>query len=269
MPIRWGVLGSSFRDVHLGTTEAASGIYADGSSPISMNVRARSILWYHFLDLTLSAWSYFMKLFYAPGSSSLLPHIVLREAELPFEPIRIDEHTKAISGGGDYRSVHALGYVPALVLDDGTLLTEGAAIVQYVADLVPGKKLAPPNGTIERVKLQAWLNFFASEIHKGGFSPMFYKGVPEAGRDVFRARLRARFTHLDEYLSYEYLMRGGYSVADAHFFVVSNWASWVNFDLSPYSAVLAHRRRRIGSRPAVVATLKTEGLVPWPTTQPR
>jgi glutathione S-transferase len=209
-----------------------------------------------------------MKLFYAPGSSSLLPHIVLHEAELLFEPIKIDEHTKVISGGGDYRSVNPLGYVPALVLDDGTLLTEGAAIVQYIADLVPGKKLAPPNGTIERVKLQAWLNFFASEMHKGGFSPLFYKGVPEEGRDVFRARLKARFSHLDGHLSSnEYLMGRDYSVADAHLFVVSNWASWVNFDLSPYRAVVGHRQR-VGSRPAVIAALKTEGLVPWPPTQP-
>ena len=209
-----------------------------------------------------------MKLFYAPGSSSLLPHIVLCEAELPFEPVKINEHTKAISGGGDYRSVNPLGYVPALVLDDGTLLTEGAAIVQYIADLVPGKKLAPPNGTIERARLQAWLNFFASEMHKGGFSPLFYKGVPEEGRDVFRARLKIRFSHLDRHLSSnEYLMGREYSVADAHFFVVSNWAGWVNFDLSPYRAVLAYRER-IGSRRAVIAALKTEGLVPWPTTQP-
>jgi glutathione S-transferase len=196
-----------------------------------------------------------MKLFYAPGSSSLLSHIVLHQAELPFEPVRIDEHTKAISGGGDYRSVNPLGYVPALVLDDGTLLTEGAAIVQYVADLVPGKKLVPPNGTIERVKLQSWLNFFASEIHKRGFSPLFYKGVPEEGRDVFRTRLKARFTHLDRHLaSSEYLMGRDYSVADAYLFVVSNWAGWVDFDLSPYSAVLAHRQR-IGARPEVVVAL--------------
>jgi glutathione S-transferase len=212
-------------------------------------------------------WS-LMKLFYAPGSSSLLPHIALHEAGLPFETVKIDEHTKAITGGGDYKSVNPLGYVPALVLDDGTLLTEGAAIVQYIADLVPGKKLAPPNGTIERVKLQAWLNFIASEMHKGGFSPLFYKGVPEEGRDVFRTRLRARFTHLDGHLSSnEYLMGRDYSVADAHLFVVSNWASWVDFDLSSYSAVLGHRQR-IGSRPATVAALKAEGLVPWPVTQP-
>ncbi|QOZ45513.1 glutathione transferase GstA [Bradyrhizobium sp. CCBAU 53340] len=209
-----------------------------------------------------------MKLYFAPGSSSLLPHIVLHEAAIPFEPIKIDEHTKAISGGGDYRTVNPLGYVPALLLDDGTLLTEGAAIVQYVADLVPGKKLAPPNGTIDRVRLQAWLNFFASEMHKGGFSPLFYKGMPEQGRDVFRARLRARFTHLDGHLSSnEYLMGRDYSVADAHFFVISNWASWVDFDLSSYSAVVAHRQR-VGSRPAVVTALTAEGLVPWPAKQP-
>src|SRR5262245_29369141 len=209
-----------------------------------------------------------MKLFYAPGSSSLHPHIVLHEAALPFDPVEIDEHTKAIRGGGDYRDVNPLGYVPALVLDDGTLLTEGAAIVQYIADLVPAKKLAPPNGTIERVKLQAWLNFFASEMHKGGFSPLFYKGIPEEGRDVFRARLKARFAHLEQHLSSnEYLMGRNYSVADAHFFVVSNWATSVNFNLSPYRAVIAHRER-VGARPAVVAALKTEGLVPWPATQP-
>jgi len=209
-----------------------------------------------------------MKLFYAPGSSSLLPHIVLYEAGLSFDPIRIDEHTKEIVGGGDYRSVNPLGYVPALVLDDGTLLTEGAAIVQYIADLVPAKKLAPPNGTIERVKLQAWLNFFSSEMHKGGFSPLFYKGMPENGRDVFRARLTARFKHLDGHLSEnEYLMGSDYSVADAHFFAVSNWASWVNFDLSPYANVVSYRQR-INARAAVRAALAAEGLIPWPSSPP-
>ena len=164
--------------------------------------------------------------------------------------------------------MNPLGYVPALVLDDGTLLTEGAAIVQYIADLVPAKRLAPANGTIVRVKLQAWLNFFASEMHKGGFSPLFYKGIAEGGRDVFRARLKARFMHLDGHLSAnEYLMGSNYSVADTHFFVVSNWASWVNFELSPYRAVIGYRER-IGRRPAVVAALKSEGLVPWPATLP-
>jgi glutathione S-transferase len=209
-----------------------------------------------------------MKLFYAPGSSSLLPHIVLYEAGLPFAAVKINEHTKVIEGGGDYRTVNPLGYVPALVLDDGTLLTEGAAIVQYIADQVPFKNLAPPNGTIERTKLQSWLNFFSSEMHKGGFSPLFYKGIPEEAKEVFRARLKARFAHLNQYLgNNKYLMGSDYSVADVHFFVVSNWASWVNFDLSPYTNVASYRER-IAERAPVRSALEAEGLIPWPSSPP-
>ena len=209
-----------------------------------------------------------MKLFYAPGSSSLLPHIVLYEAGLPFAAVKINEHTKVIEGGGDYRKVNPLGYVPALVLDDGTVLTEGAAIVQYIADQAPLKNLAPPNGTIQRTKLQSWLNFFSSEMNKGGFSLLFYKGIPEEGKDVFRARLKARFAHLNEHFgSNEYLMGRNYSVADAHFFVVSSWAGWVNFDLSPYTNVASYRER-IGKRAAVRSALEAEGLIPWPSSPP-
>jgi len=209
-----------------------------------------------------------MKLFYAPGSSSLLPHIVLYEAGLPFAAVKINEHTKVIEGGGDYRKVNPLGYVPALVLDDGTVLTEGAAIVQYIADQAPLKNLAPPNGTIQRTKLQSWLNFFSSEMNKGGFSLLFYKGIPEEGKDVFRARLKARFAHLNEHFgSNEYLMGRNYSVADAHFFVVSSWAGWVNFDLSPYTNIASYRER-IGERAAVRSALEAEGLIPWPNSHP-
>ena len=118
-----------------------------------------------------------MKLFYASGSSSLLPHIVLLEAGLAFTAVQIDEHTKVIEGGGDYRTVNLLGYVPPLQLDDGTLLTEGPAIVQCIADQVPSKRLAPPNGIIERTKQQAWLNFFSSEDAQGAFGPLFYKNT--------------------------------------------------------------------------------------------
>jgi glutathione S-transferase len=209
-----------------------------------------------------------MKLFYAPGSSSLLPHIVLHEVGLPFTAVKINEHIKVIEGGGDYRKVNPLGYVPALVLDDDTLLTEGPAIVQYIADLVPSKNLAPPNGTIERTRLQAWLNFFSSEMHKGGFSPLFYKGMPEDGKDIFRARMKARFAHLNEHLrTNEYLMGRDYSVADPHFFVVSNWASWVNFDLSSYPNIVSYRER-IGRRAAVRSALEAEDLIPWPSSPP-
>jgi glutathione S-transferase len=203
-----------------------------------------------------------MKLFYAPGSSSLLPHIVLLEAGLAFTAIQINEHTKVMEGGGDYRTVNPLGYVPALVLDDGTLLTEGPAIVQYIADQVPLKELAPPNGTIERTKLQAWLNFFSSEMHKGAFGPLFYKGISEESKVVFRRRLTTRFEHLDRYLTeHEYLVGNDFTIADAHFFTVSNWAPRVDFDLSPYPNVLAHRRR-IGARPSVQAAMKAEGPIP-------
>ncbi len=209
-----------------------------------------------------------MKLFYAPGSSSLLPHIVLYEAGLPFIAIRINEHSKVIEGGGDYRKVNRLGYVPALALDDGTLLTEGAEIVQYIADQVPSKNLAPPSGTIARVKLQAWLNFISSEMHKGGFSPLFYRSMPEEAKNIFRARLKARFTHLDEHLSRnEYLMGRDCSIADTHLFVVSNWASWVSFDLSPYPNVVSYRER-ISARAAVQTALEAEGLIPWPNSPP-
>ena len=203
-----------------------------------------------------------MKLLCAPGSSSLLPHIALLKAGLPFTAILIDEHTKAIEGGGDYKDVNPLGYVPALVLDDGTLLTEGPAIVQYIADLAPAKKLAPPNGTIERTRLQAWLNFFSSEMHKGAFGPLFYKGISEESKEVFRRRLAARFAHLDRHLAgRDYIVGDGFTVADAHSFTVTNWAPRVGFDLSPYPNVLAHSKR-IAARPAVQAAMKAEGPVP-------
>jgi glutathione S-transferase len=209
-----------------------------------------------------------MQLFYAPASSSLSPHIVLYEAGLPFEAVRINEHSKIIERGGDYRKINPLGLVPALALDDGTLVTEGAAIVQYIADKVSAKNLAPPNGTIERTKLQSWLNFLSSEMHKGGFSPLFYKGMPEEGKEVFRARLKARFAYLEEHLkNNEYLMGSTYSVADAYFFVISNWASWVNFDLAPYASIVSYRER-IGARIAVRSALKAEGLIPWPKVPP-
>ena len=203
-----------------------------------------------------------MKLFYASGSSSLLPHIVLLEAGLPFTAIQIDEHTKVIEGGGDYRTVNPLGYVPALLLDDGTLLTEGPAIVQFMADQVPSKRLAPLNGTIERTKLQAWLNFFSSEMHKGAFGPLFYKGISEESKEVFRRRLRARFAHLDQHLAdHEYLMGNEFTIADAHFFAVANWAPRVDFDLSPYPKVLAHHAR-LAARRTVQAAMKAEGAIP-------
>ena len=209
-----------------------------------------------------------MKLYYVPGSSSLSSHIALIESGLPFEKVKTDEHTKIMEGGGDYKAVNPLGYVPSLQLDDGTLLTEAPAIVQFIADQVPSKKLAPPNGTLERTKLQSWLNFLSSEIHKGGFSPLFYSGMPDQAKMIFRDRLAIRFAHLDKHLTRnEYLMGEDFSVADAHFFVLSNWANWVEVNLSPYHYVRACRKR-IGARPAVQAAMEAEGLIPWPINPP-
>jgi glutathione S-transferase len=201
-----------------------------------------------------------MKLYFSPGACSLSPHIVLHEAGLPFEKVRADTKTKIMDGGGDYKTVNPLGYVPALQLDDGTVITEGPAIVQYIADKVPAKKLAPPNGTMERTKLQSWLNFVTSELHKG-FSPLFNPSMPDEAKKIFRERLVTRFAHLDKHFAgNDYLMGKDFSVADAYLFVVSNWASRVDVDLSPFANVLAYRKR-VGARPAVQAAMKAEGLI--------
>ncbi len=201
-----------------------------------------------------------MKLYYSPGACSLSPHIVLNEAGLPFEKIKADTKTKVLPDGSDYRSVNPLGYVPLLELDDGTRITEGPAIVQYIADQVPAKKLAPPNGTMERVKLQTWLNFVTSELHKG-FSPLFNPSMPDEAKKIFRERLGTRFAYLDKHLaSNDYLMGKDFSVADAYAFVVSNWAGRVDVDLSSHTNVLEWRKR-VGARPAVQAAMKAEGLI--------
>jgi glutathione S-transferase len=200
-----------------------------------------------------------MKLYYAPGACSLSPHIVLNEAGLSFDKVKVDTKTKAMDGG-DYKTVNPLGYVPALQLDDGTILTEGPAIVQYIADKVPDKKLAPANGTLERTKLQTWLNFITSELHKG-FSPLFNPSMPEEGKKIFRDRLAARFEYLDKHLAgNEYLMGKAFSVADAYLFTVSNWAARTDVDLSRFANVLAYRKR-VAARPCVQAAMKAEGLI--------
>ena len=218
--------------------------------------------------LPADTWDTLMKLYYSPGSSSLASHIVLIEAALPFEAVRVDEHTKIMADGRDYREVHPLGYVPALRLDDGSLLTEGAAIMQYVAELARPQNLVPAAGTLARAKLQAWLNFLSSELHKGGFTSLFNPAMPEAAKRIFRDRLALRLAHLDGHLaSREYLLDTGYSVADAHCFVVTSWANWVDLDLSPYPALRAHHAR-IGMRVAVRAALSAEGMIPWPDTAP-
>ena len=202
-----------------------------------------------------------MKLYYTPGTSSLFPHIVLHEAGLAFEKIKVDEHTKLMDNGRDYRTVNALGFVPALGLDDGTVLTEGAAIVQYIADQVPAKQLAPPNGTLERAKLQSWLSFIASEMQMGCFCPLFHSTTSEAAKTMYRERLASRLGHVDRHLSsQDYMLGKQFSLADPYLFVVLNWARSANIDLSAYSHVRAHRKR-IRARAGVHSAMQAEGLI--------
>jgi glutathione S-transferase len=192
-----------------------------------------------------------MKLYFAPGTISLMPHVALLETGLPFVAIRVDEATKRMDDGEDYRVVNPLGYVPALALDDGSVLLEAAAIAQYIADRHSTGKLAPPSGTIERARLQGWLNFLSSEIHKGGLGPLFYEGLDERAKDVFRERLRARFAFVDQHLSTrEYLLGQDYSIADLGLYAMTGWTPRVGFDMRAYPNVMAHHFR-IGERDAV------------------
>lgn len=202
-----------------------------------------------------------MKLFYMPGTSSLFPHIVLYEAELPFEKVKVDEHTRRTDNAVDYRTINPLGFVPALQLDDGTVLTEGVAIVQYIADQVPAKQLAPPNGTLERTKLQSWLNFIVSEIQVGCFCPLFHPMTSDAAKTTYRQRLASRVAHMDRHLAQrEYMLGENFSLADVYVFVVLNWSRVADLDLSSYARVL-ELRKKVGARPAARAAMQAEGLI--------
>ena len=198
-------------------------------------------------------------LYYAPGACSLAPHIALREAGLPFDMKKVSTRTKEMEDGGDYRSVNPLGYVPALTLPDGTLMTEAPVILQYVADQAPEKALAPANGTRERYTLQSILNFIATELHKS-FSPLFNPNLADDAKAVFRARVLDRFKWVDSKLAgKDWLMGDRFSVADAYLFTVSNWAKPMAVDLTGLDSLLA-LRKRAAQRPAVQAALQAEGL---------
>lgn len=201
-----------------------------------------------------------MKLYYSPGACSLSPHIALEESGLSFEAIAAPTKTHKLPDGTDYYTINPLGYVPLLVLDDGRQLREGPAILQYIADQVPAKNLAPANGTFERYKLQEWLNFIATELHKN-FSPLFVPGMPQEAKDMAKARLAARLLWLDgELASRQYLMGETFTVADGYLFTVANWAKLVGVDLSSYANLLTFRDRII-ARPAVQNAMRAEGLM--------
>jgi glutathione S-transferase len=203
-----------------------------------------------------------MKLYYAPGTISLMPHTALLESGLSFVAVRVDEAGKTTADGGDYYAINPLGYLPALVLDDGSVLLEAAAIAQYVADRDSSGKLAPPPGTVERARLQAWLNFLSSELHKGALGPLFYPALDQRAKDVFRERLKTRFGFVDRHLSaQDYLLGERYSIADAGLYAITGWAPRVGFDLEAYPNLVAHHAR-IGNRDAVREVHRIEGAVP-------
>jgi glutathione S-transferase len=201
-----------------------------------------------------------MKLYYSPGACSLSPHIALKEAGLAFEAIAAPTKTKKLPDGTDYYSINPLGYVPLLELDNGERLREGPAIVQYIADLVPEKHLAPANGTFERYKLQEWLTFIGTEVHKG-FGPLFTPGTPEEVRKMAKDRLLSRLQWVDgELKGRNYLMGEQFTVADGYLFTVAGWSKHVGLDISALLN-LGGFMARVAARPAVQAALKAEGLL--------
>ena len=201
-----------------------------------------------------------MKLYYALGACSLSPHIVAREAGIELELERVDLRTNPhrTETGADFTEINPKGYVPALRLDDGQLLTEGAAIVQYLADLVPASGLAPPAGTLERYRLQEWLTFVGTELHKM-FSPwLFHPEYGEQAAEVARAKIAQRFALLDGHLAgHPHLLGPGFTVADAYAFTIVGWARPMRIDLAPF----AHLQRymdRIAARPQVREAMQLE-----------
>ena len=201
-----------------------------------------------------------MKLYYSPGACSLSPHIALRESGLPFELVLASTKTHQLADGTDYYTINPKGSVPLLELDNGERLSEGPAIVQYIADQVPAKGLAPAAGTMARYRLMEWLNFITSELHKG-FSPLFNPAMPEEGRALARAQLSKRLAWVDEQLAgKDYLLGATFTVADPYLFTVAGWGKYVGVDISGL-ANLGAFMGRVAARPAVQEALKAEGLL--------
>jgi len=200
-----------------------------------------------------------MKLYYAPGACSLSPHIVAEEAGISLDLEKVNLGTHKTDSGEDFYAVNPKGYVPALKLDDGSILTEGPDIVQYLADRKPGSHLAPENGTLARYKLQEWLTFINSEIHKN-FGPLFGAASEEVKADS-KAKIAKRFDYVNKELAgKEYLLGTNFTAADAYLFVMLTWANHLKIDLTPYSNLHTFFAR-VFARPKVHAAMKAEGLV--------
>ena len=200
-----------------------------------------------------------MKLFYSPGACSLSPHIALHEAGLKFDVEKVDMSNKTTSMG-DFMKINPKGYVPALILDNGDVLTEGAVIVQYIADQKPELKLMAKPGSIERYRTQEWLNFVSTELHKG-FGPLFNKTTPEEVKEAAREKLMKRFDFVAKHLEKNHFLMGTqYTVADGYLFTVMTWAERMKVDLARWPSLMGFLER-MKNRPATHAAMKAEGLL--------
>ena len=204
-----------------------------------------------------------MKLFYSPGACSLSPHIVAREAGVAIDLERVDNRAKKTASGMDFWQVNPKGQVPTLQLDDGDILTEGPAIVQYIADKAPDAKLVPAAGTKERYHVLEWLNFITSELHKN-FTPLFKPNTPDEYKTIAKDSLAGRFNYIDSHLaSRKFLMGDQFTVADAYLFTVLRWTSVLHIDLSRWPNIAAFMGR-VAERPKVHEALEAEGLLKKP-----
>jgi glutathione S-transferase len=201
-----------------------------------------------------------MKLYYSPGACSLSPHIVAREAGIDLDLQKVDLKTHSLKAENDYYKVNPKGYVPALEIAPGDVLTEGPAIVQYLADQKPKSGLVPPAGSADRYRQQEMLSYINSEIHKA-YSPLFSDTTPDATREDRKAHLRKRYKLLDERLAgKDYLFGDKFTAADAYLFTITRWAHAVKLDLSDFKNIAAFQER-VKARPAVQEAMKEEGLV--------
>jgi len=198
-----------------------------------------------------------MKLYFSPGACGLHPSIALREAGLDFELVRVDLRAHKVSDGSDFYAINPKGYVPVLELDDGSRLTEGAVIDQFIADKNPGAKLLPPAGTMDRLRVQEWLHFIGTEVHKA-FSPLFNPKLTDEEKDAQRTRIGARFDYIQKELgSKSYLMGETFTIADAYLFNMFRWTGYTGIDLAKWPALAAYSAR-IEARPAVKAAIEAE-----------
>ena len=201
-----------------------------------------------------------MKLYYSPGACSLSPHIALLEAGLPYDLVKVDLKAKKLENGDDYLKVNPKGQVPALGLDSGELVTEGPVIVQMIADKASAKNLAPARDSAERYKLQEWLNFNTTEVHKS-FGPLFSPVLADDAKTFFKDRVMTKFKYIEGHLpGHDYLMGTQFTVADGYLFTMLCWADRMKFDLSALPNLLAYQAR-VGARPKVQEALTKEGLM--------